>query len=149
MRSVDADRSASTDLIENDRSCAPNGSWRFEVLQGSVGCRHRKTYEIVKVQETCVVVPEAQLQGCSHPAKQQTFCCAGTAKSLLLGRVAAALELSFRHYNASLLNFDDLVGFPVPAPDRTLEYLKTPAAIWGAGAVIFDEISRCRPVGID
>jgi MoxR-like ATPase len=69
----------------------------------------------------------------------------GTAKSLLLGRVAAALELSFRHYNASLLNFDDLVGFPVPTPDRTLEYLKTPAAIWGAGAVIFDEISRCRP----
>ena len=69
----------------------------------------------------------------------------GTAKSLLLGRVAAALGLSFRHYNASLLNFDDLVGFPVPTPDRTLEYLKTPAAIWGAGAVIFDEISRCRP----
>ncbi len=69
----------------------------------------------------------------------------GTAKSLLLTRVAAALGLSARHYNASLLNFDDLVGFPVPGPDRTLEYLKTPAAIWGAGAVIFDEISRCRP----
>lgn len=69
----------------------------------------------------------------------------GTAKSLLLIRVASALGLTFRHYNASLLNFDDLVGFPVPAADRTLEYLKTPAAIWGAGAVIFDEISRCRP----
>ena len=68
----------------------------------------------------------------------------GTAKSLLLGRVASALGLTFRHYNASLLNFDDLVGFPVPAENRTLEYLKTPAAIWGAGAVIFDEISRCR-----
>lgn len=69
----------------------------------------------------------------------------GTAKSLLLSRVASALGLTFRHYNASLLNFDDLVGFPVPAADRTLEYLKTPASIWGAGAVIFDEISRCRP----
>ncbi len=69
----------------------------------------------------------------------------GTAKSQLLVRVAAALGLGARHYNASLLNFDDLVGFPVPGPDRTLEYLKTPAAIWGAGAVIFDEISRCRP----
>ena len=69
----------------------------------------------------------------------------GTAKSLLLNRVAAALGLTFRHYNASLLNFDDLVGFPVPSSHRTLEYLKTPAAIWGAGAVIFDEISRCRP----
>lgn len=69
----------------------------------------------------------------------------GTAKTLLLTRVAEALDLPFRHYNASLLNFDDLVGFPVPGPDRSLEYLKTPAALWGAGAVIFDEISRCRP----
>jgi len=69
----------------------------------------------------------------------------GTAKSLLLTRVAAALGLSFRHYNASLLNFDDLVGFPVPGKDGGLDYLRTPAAIWGAQAVIFDEISRCRP----
>ncbi len=69
----------------------------------------------------------------------------GTAKSLLLTRVATALGLEFRHYNASLLNFDDLVGFPLPGKDGQLEYIKTPAAIWGAGAVIFDEISRCRP----
>ena len=69
----------------------------------------------------------------------------GTAKSLLLTRVAEALGLTCRHYNASLLNFDDLVGFPVPGTNGCLEYLKTPAAIWGAGAVIFDEISRCRP----
>ena len=69
----------------------------------------------------------------------------GTAKSLLLTRVAAALGLPFRHYNASLLNFDDLVGFPLPGKDGQLEYVKTPAAVWGAGAVIFDEISRCRP----
>jgi MoxR-like ATPase len=69
----------------------------------------------------------------------------GTAKSLLLTRVATALALEFRHYNASLLNFDDLVGFPLPGKDGRLEYVKTPAAVWGAGAVIFDEISRCRP----
>lgn len=69
----------------------------------------------------------------------------GTAKSLLLTRVAAALGLAFRHYNASLLNFDDLVGFPFPDKDGRLSYLQTPATIWGAGAVIFDEISRCRP----
>lgn len=69
----------------------------------------------------------------------------GTAKSLLLTRVASALGLEFRHYNASLLNFDDLVGFPLPGKDGGLEYIKTPAAIWGAQAVIFDEISRCRP----
>ncbi|MBK8067104.1 MAG: AAA family ATPase [Rhodanobacteraceae bacterium] len=69
----------------------------------------------------------------------------GTAKSLLLTRVAQALGLEFRHYNASLLNFDDLVGFPLPGKDGSLAYAHTPASIWGAGAVIFDEISRCRP----
>jgi MoxR-like ATPase len=69
----------------------------------------------------------------------------GTGKTLLLTRVAQALGLACRHYNASLLNFDDLIGFPLPAADGSLQYAKTPAAIWGAGAVIFDEISRCRP----
>lgn len=38
----------------------------------------------------------------------------GTAKTLLLTRIAGALGLTTRHYNASLLNFDDLVGFPLP-----------------------------------
>lgn len=69
----------------------------------------------------------------------------GSAKSLLLTQIATALGLAFRHYNASLLNFDDLVGFPLPGKDGSLEYVRTPASIWGAGAVIFDEISRCRP----
>ena len=69
----------------------------------------------------------------------------GTGKSLLLTRLAEALGLSFRHYNASLLNFDDLVGFPLPQADGELRYVQTPASIWGAGAVIFDEINRCRP----
>ena len=35
----------------------------------------------------------------------------GTGKSLLLTRIAEALGLVFRHYNASLLNFDDLLNF--------------------------------------
>ena len=69
----------------------------------------------------------------------------GTAKSLLLTRISEGIGLEFRHYNASLLNFDDLVGFPVPSPGGTLEYAQTPAAIWEAEAVIFDEISRCSP----
>ena len=69
----------------------------------------------------------------------------GTAKTLMLTRIAATLGLSCRHYNASLLNFDDLVGFPLPDGEKGLRYVTTPSAIWGAGAVIFDEISRCRP----
>lgn len=68
----------------------------------------------------------------------------GAAKSLLLERLAAALGLALRHYNASTLNFDDLVGFPVPDGDR-VRYLRTPLDVWEAEAVFLDEINRCRP----
>jgi MoxR-like ATPase len=68
----------------------------------------------------------------------------GTAKTLLLQRLAQALGLAFRHYNASILSFDDLLGYPVPQDGR-LVYLQTPATIWQAEAVLFDEVSRCRP----
>ena len=70
----------------------------------------------------------------------------GSAKSALLERVARALGIEHRHYNASLLSFDDLVGFPVPNAARDgLDYLRTPATLWGAQSVFLDEISRCRP----
>jgi MoxR-like ATPase len=68
----------------------------------------------------------------------------GSAKTLLLARLADALGLAFRHYNASILSFDDLLGYPVPQDGR-LVYLETPATIWQAEAVLFDEVSRCRP----
>ena len=68
----------------------------------------------------------------------------GSAKTLLLARLAEALGLAFRHYNASIINFDDLLGYPVPEDGR-LVYLQTPATIWEAEAVLFDEVSRCRP----
>jgi MoxR-like ATPase len=68
----------------------------------------------------------------------------GSAKSALLERLATALHLEHRHYNASLISFDDLVGFPVPDGDG-LRYLRTPATLWGAQSVFLDEISRCRP----
>jgi MoxR-like ATPase len=68
----------------------------------------------------------------------------GSAKTLLLQRLAEALSLSFRHYNASTLSFDDLLGYPVPQDGR-LVYLQTPSTIWEAEAVLFDEVSRCRP----
>jgi MoxR-like ATPase len=68
----------------------------------------------------------------------------GSAKTLLLARLAEALGLAFRHYNASILSFDDLLGYPVPQDGR-LVYLQTPATIWEAEAVLFDEVSRCRP----
>ncbi len=69
----------------------------------------------------------------------------GTAKTLLVERVAAALGSTFRHYNASLLNYDDLVGIPVPDEHGGLRFVGTEGAVWGAGFVFFDEINRCRP----
>ena len=69
----------------------------------------------------------------------------GTAKSYLLNRIAVALGLQWRHYNASLLNFDDLVGYPLPNGNGSLQYVQTPSSIWDAEVVFFDEISRCRP----
>lgn len=69
----------------------------------------------------------------------------GTAKSFLLERLAQALNLSFRFYNASLINYDDLVGIPIPKDDNSLKYIATPTSIWEAEVVFIDEISRCRP----
>jgi MoxR-like ATPase len=70
----------------------------------------------------------------------------GAAKTLLLLRLAEALQLELRHYNASLLQFDDLAGFPIPDErSGSIRYAAPPGAIWGAHAVFFDEIGRCRP----
>ena len=70
----------------------------------------------------------------------------GTAKSFLLERLAQALDLNYRFYNASLLNYDDLVGIPVPdATQTSLRYISTPTAIWDAEVVFIDELNRTRP----
>ena len=70
----------------------------------------------------------------------------GTGKTFLLNSLSEALGLEHRHYNASLISFDDLVGFPYPdAENLTVRFLETPATVWGAESVLIDEISRCKP----
>jgi|YNPBryBLVA2012_1023415.scaffolds.fasta_scaffold00030_12 MoxR-like ATPase len=70
----------------------------------------------------------------------------GTGKTYLLHSIAEALGLKYRTYNASTINFDDLIGFPYPSDDRTsVRYLHGPGTIWNLQAVLVDEISRCRP----
>lgn len=70
----------------------------------------------------------------------------GTGKTFLLNSLSEALGIEHRHYNASLISFDDLVGFPYPDPDGSgVKFLQTPATVWGAESVLVDEISRCKP----
>ncbi|MCB8933061.1 MAG: MoxR family ATPase [Fimbriimonadaceae bacterium] len=70
----------------------------------------------------------------------------GTGKTYLLNSISEALGLEHRHYNASLVSFDDLVGFPYPDDEKaSVRFLETPATVWGAESVLIDEISRCRP----
>jgi MoxR-like ATPase len=70
----------------------------------------------------------------------------GTGKTFLLNSLSEALGLAHRHYNASLISFDDLVGFPYPDEDNGgVRFLETPATVWGAESVLIDEISRCKP----
>ncbi|MBC7511683.1 MAG: hypothetical protein H7320_23515, partial [Ferruginibacter sp.] len=60
--------------------------------------------------------------------------------------ISEAMGLEHRHYNASLISFDDLVGFPYPSADgKSISFLPTPATIWEAESVLVDELSRCKP----
>lgn len=71
---------------------------------------------------------------------------AGTGKTFLLNSISEAMGLEHQHYNASLISFDDLVGFPYPSADgKSISFLPTPATIWEAESVLVDELSRCKP----
>ncbi len=70
----------------------------------------------------------------------------GSGKSMAIERIAAVLGLEFRSYNASLINYDDLTGIPVPSEDyKKLNYLACDCSIWDAQAVFIDEINRTKP----
>jgi MoxR-like ATPase len=69
----------------------------------------------------------------------------GAAKTMLLVRLAEAMGLTLRHYNASILQFEDLAGFPIPDDHGGIRYASPPGAIWDAEVAFIDEIGRCRP----
>ena len=71
---------------------------------------------------------------------------AGTGKTFLLNSLSEALGLEHRHYNASLVAFDDLVGFPWPSKTgESIRYIETPATVWQAESILVDEVNRCKP----
>jgi hypothetical protein len=64
----------------------------------------------------------------------------GTGKTFLLNSLSEALGLPHRHYNASLVAFDDLVGFPYPDDGKQgVRFLETPATVRGAESVLIGE----------
>lgn len=70
----------------------------------------------------------------------------GSAKSFILEGLAESLNIEYRNYNASLINYDDLVGIPVPINNNTsLSYISNPNSIWEAEVVFIDEINRTKP----
>ena len=70
----------------------------------------------------------------------------GCAKSFILERLAKSLNMVFRCYNASLINYDDLVGIPIPTDNNTsLKYISNKSAIWESEVVFIDEINRTKP----
>ena len=70
----------------------------------------------------------------------------GSAKTALLNRLARSLGLNHGHFNASLISFDDLMGYPAPSEDgEGIKFIQTPGSIWGKESILIDEINRCRP----
>jgi len=70
----------------------------------------------------------------------------GTGKTQLLNNLAKILNLKHQHYNASLISFEDLIGYPFPNKKTgEIEFMKTEASVWDANSILIDEINRCKP----
>jgi MoxR-like ATPase len=85
----------------------------------------------------------------------------GVAKTELVKSIGAALRedskrihkdqpekwFDYQIYDASKLNFEDLVGYPslkaLQADTPTVKYIPTPSSIWNKELLCFDELNRC------
>ncbi len=71
----------------------------------------------------------------------------GSAKTTLVRRLAVALGVTFRLYDASKTPWEDVVGFvdPTSLAEGKARYVPTPLSALGAGLVFIDELSRAEP----
>lgn len=82
----------------------------------------------------------------------------GTAKTELAKMIGKALReysrsksdvpskhFSYHIYDASKINFENLIGFPDPGAYQKgeINYIKSPETIWDKDLVVFDELNRC------
>ena len=82
----------------------------------------------------------------------------GSAKTALVEAMGECLNLSyqaqpgkdrdrfeFQIYDCSMINMEDLVGFPDPKSTTSLKFIPSGMTIWGKHLVCFDEYSRQNP----
>lgn len=85
----------------------------------------------------------------------------GTAKTAIIDGIGAALReydrarhpndpetwFNYQIYDASKVNFEDLIGIPNPKALREgrMEFINAPSTVWDKGMVCFDEFSRQLP----
>ena len=73
----------------------------------------------------------------------------GTAKTFLCNQLANALDVNFIAYNASTINFEDVVGYPIPHKNADgtwdkMDFIPTKTSIWERQFVLIDELNRAR-----
>ncbi len=86
----------------------------------------------------------------------------GVAKTELVAAIGAALRedskrlhpkdpskwFGYQVYDASKLNFEDLIGMPdvraLQADPPKVQYIPTQSSIWGKDMIAFDELNRCQ-----
>ncbi|RLF35029.1 MAG: hypothetical protein DRM99_05435 [Thermoplasmata archaeon] len=80
----------------------------------------------------------------------------GAAKTMGVGRIEAAINQTFHSYDASMANFEDIIGYPWPATDDNkkgehkhlvdgeMKFMKTPVSVWDKGFILIDELNRAR-----
>jgi len=71
----------------------------------------------------------------------------GCAKTLIAQKVAQALGRKFLVYDASKVNFEDILGFPNihKLQQGEIEYVESPVTVWDKQMILIDELNRSLP----
>lgn len=71
----------------------------------------------------------------------------GAAKTMFGDVIAAALDLPYGYYDLATVQFEDVLGLPIPAAinEGREEYVQTGTTIWDKQVLVCDEVSRVAP----
>ena len=88
----------------------------------------------------CILGGKAVLLKAAHGANKTEGCRA-------ISQAFFGQNSKFVPYDTSLVNADDLLGYPNPKSlqEGRIEFIKTPDSIWDADSALLDELNRCNP----